>query len=250
MNIYRVSGRFANSYIVEEGNRFFVVDVPFRGEKYVTGFIKDVLGEDITKVDLVVSTHDDADHSGGIHGLARECDAAVGLPYASYALVKKIWHNPLGLFFRSFTVIKELFRPRMWKMYFNPYRRQRYRKKPTAFVQFPSRLDDRHIPPDYLLKDKQQLPGFPGWIVIHTPGHSWDSCCYFHTQTRSLISGDTLLGSEKGGGVLLPSVYANPRQMQASIRKLMIMNPSNIYPGHGSTFDGEGLLDHLEFRKA
>jgi glyoxylase-like metal-dependent hydrolase (beta-lactamase superfamily II) len=245
MNIYRVSGRLSNSYIVEEDGRFFVVDVALRGEKYIAGFIKDVLDKDITKVELVVCTHDDGDHSGGIHGLARECGAAVGLPYASYAPAKKIWHDPLGLLYRSVTAIEESLRPRMWRMYLNPYRRRRYGKKPVRFVSFPSRSDDCHIPPDYSLKHNRQLPGFPGWTVIHTPGHSWDSCCYFHALTGSLLSGDALLGSEKEGGVFPPSIYANPRQMRRSIRKLKMLNPSHIYPGHGSSFHGEGLLDHL-----
>jgi glyoxylase-like metal-dependent hydrolase (beta-lactamase superfamily II) len=245
MDIYQVRGRLGNSYIVAEDDRFFVVDVALRGEKYVTGFFRDVLGQEMGRIELVVCTHDDQDHSGGIYGLARECGASVGLPYAAHAPLKKIIHNPLGLFYRPVTAIEESLRPRMWKMYFDPHRRNRYGKKPMRLVRFPSRPCDRYLRPDHFLKHNQQLPGFPGWRVIHTPGHSWDSCSFFHAQTGSLLSGDTLLGSEKAGKVFLPSIYANPQQMRRTVKKLKRLNPSHIYPGHGITFHGTGLLDHL-----
>jgi glyoxylase-like metal-dependent hydrolase (beta-lactamase superfamily II) len=245
MDIYQVNGRLSNSYIVEEDSRFFVVDVAFRGEKYIAGFINDVLDKDITNIELVICTHDDWDHCGGVHGLARESGAVVGLPYASHAPAKKIRHDPLGILCRSFTAFQESIRPRMWRMYMNPQRRRRYEKRPSRFVRFPSQPNDRYISPDYSLKHNRKLPGFPRWTVIHTPGHSWDSCSYYHASTGSLLSGDTLLGSEKEGGVIPPAIYANPWQMQRTIRKLKILNPTHIYPGHGSSFHGGRLLDHL-----
>ena len=61
----------------------------------------------------------------------------------------------------------------------------------------------------------------------------------------SLVAGDTLLGSHKKGRVVLPSIYSNPRQTGWTIRKLKGLNPVHIYPGHGRSFHGEGLLDHL-----
>ncbi len=245
MKIYPVEGRLANSYVIEEDDGFFVVDVALRGEKYVIGYVRDVIGEREDKVRLVICTHDDYDHSGGIHALARECGANVGLPYASHSLVRKLWHNPLGVFYRPVTAVEESIRPRMWRMYLNPFRRRKYRTRPARLVKTPSQREDRYLSPDYYLKDNDALPGFPNWIAIHTPGHSWDSCCYFHRPTRSLITGDTLLGSHKKGKVVLPSIYANPRQMRRTIRKLKKLNPVHIYPGHGSSFHGEGLLDHL-----
>lgn len=92
------------------------------GEKYVIGYIHDVLGELVNKVRFVVCTHDDYDHSGGIHAPARECGADVALPYVSHLLARKLWNNPLGAFYRPVTAAKESLKPRMWRMYLNPFR--------------------------------------------------------------------------------------------------------------------------------
>ena len=73
MKIHQVKGRFVNSYVVEEGGRMFVVDVGLRGERRIIGYIRNVLKGDPLKVDLVVCTHDDPDHSYGVAALARRC---------------------------------------------------------------------------------------------------------------------------------------------------------------------------------
>lgn len=245
MKIYQVKGRVVNSTIVEQKNGLFVVDVALRGEKYVVGYIEDVSGYKLDAVHLVVCTHDDPDHSGGIAALARECGAKVGLPYASHSLIKKLWHNPAGLYYRIATAIQEGLRPRMWQMYLNPKRHDQAKKKPVRHVKVRSRLTDRTIPPDFRIRHNDALPYFPEWVLLHTPGHSWDSCCYFHAPTRTLITGDTLLGSKKRNRIVLPAVYANPKQMAKTVAMLKTLNPAGIYPGHGSSLHGEGLLDHL-----
>jgi glyoxylase-like metal-dependent hydrolase (beta-lactamase superfamily II) len=248
MNIHPVEGRLANSYVVEEDGRLFVVDVAVRGEKYVIGYIQNVLGGRIENVRLVICTHDDYDHGGGIHGLARQCGAQVGMPYASHSLVRKLWHDPLGIFYRPMTAVEESLRPRMWRMYLNPFRRGKYPPHPVHPARpatAPPRQPDHSDVPDYHLKNNQPLPGFPNWITVHTPGHSWDSCCFFHPQTRSLIAGDTLLGSGTKGELVTPAVYANPLQMARTVRKLKRLDPLHVYPGHGISFHGRGLLDHL-----
>ena len=109
----------------------------------------------------------------------------------------------------------------------------------------PAPTDKGRRKPDHRLKHHRELPGFPGWQVIHTPGHSWDSVCYFHAASGSLISGDTLLGSGSKGRLVAPSVYANPLQMARTLRRLKALHPTAVYPGHGSQFEGKGLLDHL-----
>ena len=243
MQIHQVKGRLVNSYIVDEDGRLFVVDVALRGEQYVLGYLHEVLQRPPSDVELVICTHDDPDHSGGIFALARECHARVGLPYASFSLVRKLWHNPAGLVYRLVTALREMGRARMWRMYLSSQRSRQARPRRPA--RTPSRLADRRIPPDYRLKHNQPLPGFPNWVVLHTPGHSWDSCCYFHRPSRSLITGDTLLGSQKQGRVVLPAIYANPRQMARTVTLLKSLNPTSIYPGHGSVFHGEDLLAHL-----
>ena len=52
MRIHQVKGRLVNSYIVEQDADLCVVDVAWRGEKYVLGHVREVLGRD--PADIVV----------------------------------------------------------------------------------------------------------------------------------------------------------------------------------------------------
>jgi len=240
MQVHTVKGRYANSFIVEEDNRLFVTDVHLGGEKYVLGYLKEVMNRDHEEIELVICTHDHPDHIGGVLALARECDARIGLPLASNSNLRKFRNCPTGHLHMQRTTFVEFFRPRMWNMYFKP--ESRSATKPTSSANIPSKLSDRRVKPNHRLKDYASIPGFPNWQVVHTPGHSWDSCCYFHRPTRSLVTGDTLLGSHKKNKLVLPAILSNPRQLRASITKLRQLDPLHVYPGHGRSFSGPGLL--------
>jgi glyoxylase-like metal-dependent hydrolase (beta-lactamase superfamily II) len=115
-------------------------------------------------------------------------------------------------------------------------------------------LDEHHgdilrghrLQEDYRLKHRQSLPGFDDWQVLHTPGHSWDSCCYYHQASGSLLSGDTLLGSGKQSRLVLPSIYSNPLQIRRSLRRLRQLQIRAVYPGHGSVIEGEQLIERVK----
>jgi len=65
MTIHFVKGRYVNSYIIEEANGLFVVDVAMRGgAKFVLGHIVQVLRRDPKEVSLVLCTHDYPDYIG------------------------------------------------------------------------------------------------------------------------------------------------------------------------------------------
>jgi glyoxylase-like metal-dependent hydrolase (beta-lactamase superfamily II) len=243
MEIHTVNGRYANSFIVEEDGRLFVIDVHLGGEKYVLGYLNEVMGRSPEEIELVICTHDHADHIGGVLALARECNAQIAIPLASNSSLRKFRNCPTGHLHMQRTTFVEFFRPRMWNMYFKP--RKSTAKKPAQHANIPSRTADRKVKPHFRLKDNQQIPGFTNWQVIHTPGHTWDSCCYFHEPTSSLVTGDTLLGSNTRNRLVLPAILSNPSQLRTSIAKLRKLQPLQIYPGHGRNFAGKSLLQGL-----
>lgn len=246
MKIHQVKGRHVNSYVVEGQDGLLVIDVAWGGEKYVLGFIKDELKRDPKEVKLVACTHGDPDHSGGLVDFANACDAKVAVPYAMHSIPLQMLNDPTGFVFRFITVLVETFRPRMWAMYANPNRSMKARELPAYSPdEFIDEAVEIKSEPHCRLKHRSHLPDFASWQVIHTPGHSWDSCCFYHKETESLITGDTLLGSQKKGGVVTPAIYSNPIQMRYSLHRLKKLNPKAIYPGHGSYFEGQGLLDHI-----
>ena len=246
MKIHLVKGRFVNSYIIEEGDKLFVVDVAMNhGEKFVLGYLEQVMKRDPKDVVFVMCTHDDPDHIGGIFALARSCEAQVAMPFASRSMMLKNLNNPLGMLIGPATIFIETFRPRMWAMYMNADRNVAAETKPVLEAAAPAHHGDRSAEPDFILYNKMLLPGFEDWLVVHTPGHSWDSMCLFHKPTRAIISGDTLLCSKKKNEVVMPAIYTNPFQMQRSIAKLRKFKPSAIHPAHGTALFGDTLLDGL-----
>ncbi len=247
MEIHQVKGKLVNSYIILQKEKICVVDVAYRGEKYVLGYIDQILNRDTHDVELIVCTHDDPDHISGIRALAKECQSKTGLPFASGKRYRKFINDPAGAAIRATTVAQEIFQPRMWDMYANPKRYQEAKSKPIKYAE--TRLDhkDRRKSPDFRLKNHDELPGFPGWEVLHTPGHTWDSCCFFHKPSRSIITGDTILASAKKGRPIVPSILSNPIQLATSIKKLKKVYPLHIYPAHGSHLHGENIMDKIRF---
>ena len=127
MKIHQVKTRYSNTYIAEEADRLLVIDVAARCDGWVVRFIEEELARPISDVELVVCTHDDQDHIGGIHALARAAGANVGIPYASRRPHLKLLNNPLGPIFKIGTSFREAFRRRSRDMYANAERNQRYK---------------------------------------------------------------------------------------------------------------------------
>ena len=85
---------------------------------------------------------------------------------------------------------------------------------------------------DRLLKegDELTLAGLH-FKVLHTPGHTAGSCCYYFPDYSLLISGDTLFHGSYGR-TDLPT--GNDAQMLFSIRRLLTELPEDtlVWPGH------------------
>lgn len=86
---------------------------------------------------------------------------------------------------------------------------------------------------DYLLKDNENinLAGFD-IQVLHTPGHTSGSCCYYIKEEELLFSGDTLFAGSIGRTDFPTS---NPWQMKTSLQRLLTQLPGEtiVCPGHG-----------------
>ncbi len=86
--------------------------------------------------------------------------------------------------------------------------------------------------PDHFLKDGEEF--FVGKIllrVLHTPGHTPGSICFYLPEERVLLSGDTLF---QGciGTIALPTSSAS--LMWRSCKKLSLLPPrTRVIPGHG-----------------
>jgi len=84
--------------------------------------------------------------------------------------------------------------------------------------------------------------------VIHTPGHSPGSCCFWDAGSGLMFSGDTLFNG--GPGATGRSFSDRPTRLR-SIRDMLLVLPDEtiVHTGHGdsTTIGSEraGLLDHI-----
>lgn len=244
MKIHLVKTRYANAYVVSYEETAFVIDVASGSQRYVLGFVEETLKRPVGAITLVACTHDDRDHMGGIEKLAELCGATLAVPYASGDAIHKLMNDPFGGVIRATTGFREALRARNRGMYLNRERDAAAKLNPRYEG---SLIGEAPVAPGRALrlKDGDSLPGFQDWVILHTPGHSWDSCCYFHKETGSLISGDTLLGSRKQERVVKPAIYSNRLHFARTLTMLKSLDIRAVYPGHGKVIEGYNLLDGL-----
>ncbi|QOV20846.1 MBL fold metallo-hydrolase [Blautia liquoris] len=88
---------------------------------------------------------------------------------------------------------------------------------------------------DFLVSDEEEL-NLAGIriVVLHTPGHTKGSICFYLSEEGILFSGDTLFAESYGRTDLLTG---SMQQMRESISRLLTILPDNtkVYPGHGQT---------------
>jgi glyoxylase-like metal-dependent hydrolase (beta-lactamase superfamily II) len=106
---------------------------------------------------------------------------------------------------------------------------------------------DQRLHPDTFVKDNISLKlGHTTIKVLHTPGHTMGSLCFYVKDAGALFTGDTLFKGEFGR-------IRGPHSMGLMLRSLKRLNsvipPKTIvYPGHGpmTTMSAEAWLDGLD----
>lgn len=101
--------------------------------------------------------------------------------------------------------------------------------------------------PDHWLADDQELPCCQG-VVMHTPGHTPGSTCFWFEQARLLIAGDTLFRRAIGRTDLWGGDF---RAIEKSIRqRLYVLDESAVVvAGHGpDTTIGEEIRENSVIR--
>lgn len=89
--------------------------------------------------------------------------------------------------------------------------------------------------PIYTLDDNAIIPfGSSELRVIHTPGHTQGSVCFYSEKEKFLISGDTLMKHTVGASSL-PG--GKKKMLRNSIESRLFVLPDDVlvYPGHGET---------------
>lgn len=119
---------------------------------------------------------------------------------------------------------------------------------PTRPVDVGSRLHD--LPAD------GSIPSMPGWVWVHTPGHSVGHISLWHELDRTLISGDAIVSTAQESAYAVAvqesQMHGPPQYFtidwdaaKASVVRLAALEPELILTMHGQPLRGTAMKDAL-----
>ena len=193
-------------YVLFKAERVVVIDAATPGRAAAVWRYLDSLGYAPEMVDEIWLTHADIDHMGSVAALKAGSGARVVAHRADAPLVDGSANRELGPVPLSGG----------YQRLFNWAVRNLFRYQPT--------------PVDRLVEDGEDLGS---WQVVHTPGHTPGSVCFYHPERKLIIVGDALNFRRGRLGAPPPMFTPNMAEAHASIRKIAALDFEICCFGHG-----------------
>jgi hydroxyacylglutathione hydrolase len=193
-------------YILLEADRVVVVDAATPGRASAVWQHLESLGYPSEAVDEIWLTHGDIDHMGSIAALKAGSGAKVVAHQADAGLVDGSTDRELG----------PLPFARTYQSVFNWAIHQLFHYQPT--------------PVDRPVEDNVDLGG---WQVVHAPGHTPGSVCFYNPERKLIIVGDALNHRRGRLGAPPPMFTPDMAQAHASIHKIAALDFDVCCFGHG-----------------
>ncbi|CAO3616590.1 unnamed protein product [Cunninghamella blakesleeana] len=218
-----------NTYLIGKGERKILLDCGEGIPEYVP-LLEESLKSISTKAyisDIIIS-HSHRDHFGGL---------------------TSIFANP---FFQK--------RPITVHRYFAPSLSKQQNKSISDHCIDHDEDDDeggynhlKYFPKDITARPLQnhqlfEIDQYTTLKVIHTPGHTRDHCTFWLEEENSLFTADAVLGNGT-------AVFQDLSTYLEGLKGLLLLNPKDLYPGHGEMIKEKGkekiqeYIDHRELRE-
>lgn len=212
-----------NCYIVQDGERFMLVDAGLPSMWKMMVDALRTLGLAPEKATAIVLTHAHFDHLGFAHRMQREfgtpilvhsADAFIAAHPYRYIHERNRWSYP----FKYPRAI-----PILARMGF------------AGALNVKGITDFRALGPG----TAEELPGQPE--VIHSPGHTQGHCALYFPGRDTVISGDALVTLDPYTGSVGPQLVsaaatADRRMALASLTGLEVTGARIVLPGHGEPY--------------
>jgi hydroxyacylglutathione hydrolase len=203
-----------NSYLVNTGNGFILVDTGMTNARGQMETALDHLCSHPGDLKLILLTHGDFDHTGNAAYLRGKFNAPIAMHPADAGMLENgdmFWNRKLK----------------------NPL------MKKLAPLVICFRPEDE-CTPDIFLEDGASLQNYGlDATALNTPGHSSGSLCVL-TRAGDLLCGDLFTSS--GGRPRLNSLMYDLDAGKASLGRLQSLHIKTAYPGHGEPFQWKALV--------
>ncbi len=211
--------KILQSYIIV-GHKTIIVDtgVPDSQNKIISCLKKNNVQE--RDVSMILLTHSHIDHSGSVAALKKLFNVPVAIHKSEAAVIETGEMLPLS----PKNKLSEIFKK-------SPPMQAKLEK---CFVDI--KLDGSENLEEFGIEAK----------LIHTPGHT-DGSISIVLSNNEIIAGDVLSGGILLGGILKnnvgtwPTFHNDTKTCIESINKIIQLNPSKVYVGHGGTFTVNNL---------
>lgn len=229
MQIHRLQGFAAYSYLIETADALFLVDAGSSSHAHTILEKVEALGRSPRDIALAVVTHGHADHFGG---LAEVQSAGGGFPVLAHP-------SHVSAVSRGAVLIS----PGL-----NPFSKVYELLAKSYLSAFPLRGVREVVPvPDGLRLDEFGLAG----TVLYTPGHSSGDIALVLDDGTAFV-GDTVQGRRIPGLTPpeLPNMALDVHQVLDSWAKLLDAGATSIMPAHGAIVTAEEVRPVLERLRA
>jgi glyoxylase-like metal-dependent hydrolase (beta-lactamase superfamily II) len=225
----------ANVYAVGEGPLTLIdtgLKSPGTLEYVQAGLAKAGFG--MAQIERILITHGHMDH----FGLASRILEAVGHPVECFIHPEDAWQT------RSENFLKEMWSEEAESLMamagMPPKEMEKVRERFSTFKQLGDPLDGVS-----LLQEGDAFSGDGYHLeVIHTPGHTPGSCCFYESRSKILFSGDTIIKHITPNPLvaikrerLRDPHYRSLKAFKNSLEKLADLHVRYVFPGHGEYID-------------
>lgn len=204
--------RDAKVYIWMERERTVLIDTAMPGRAPAIWQALEGLGKAPQAVDEIWITHGDVDHMGSVAAVRAGSGAQVVAHQADVALIEGRTRRELGQGARG----------RAYQWLSNLLLNRLFRHEPTTV--------------DRAVVDGDRLGC---WQVVHVPGHTAGSVCFYHADRKIAVVGDAINRRRGRLGAPPPLFSPNMEQARASIERIAALDIEVCCFGHGPPLVGD-----------